>query len=310
MDPAATCANCGVALAGKYCHACGQKRFVPSDRRFGHLLHQFLASATDLDGRIWRTLRALLLRPGLLSREYMEGRRAGWISPASLFLAVCVVYFLAPLHGGDFALQFMQQVSGRVRALATNPDETLSAAQLAGTGQAHTRFTEPWVDARVRARDAAARKASNGATGYGYRDYRRDYDAKADEVSKALVILHVPLAALVLMLLFARRQRYFAEHFVVALHYFAFALTALLIVIQLRALLRFSLPAAWLPPDAAYDWIMRVLLPVYAVLALRRSYAVGWAAATAAAAAMLAVVLAANLYVYRAVQFAVTFALT
>ncbi|MBO9663989.1 DUF3667 domain-containing protein [Dokdonella sp.] len=310
MDPGETCANCGAVLGGEYCHACGQKRFVASDRRFGHLLRQFLASATDLDGRIWRTLRALLLRPGLLSREYMEGRRAGWISPVSLFLAVSVVYFLAPLHGGDFALQFMQQVSGRVRALAASPDERLSAEQLAGTGQAHTRFTERWVDARVRARDAAARQASNGAAGYGYRDYRNAYDAKADEVSKALVILHVPLAALVLAVLFARQRRYFAEHFVVALHYFAFALASLLIVIQMRALLRFSLPAAWLPPEATYDWTMRVLLPVYAVLALRRSYAVGWGAAIAAAAAMLAVIVAANLYVYRAVQFAVTFALT
>lgn len=310
MNSPETCANCGAALSGAYCHVCGQKRFVADDRRLGHLLRQFLSSATDLDGRIWRTLRALLFRPGLLSREYMDGRRARWISPASLFLAVCVAYFLAPLHGGDFTLQFMQQVSGRVRALAAGPDERLSAEQLAGVGQAHTPFTERWVDARVRARDAAARQASGGATGYGYRDYRRAYDAKADEVSKALVILHVPLAALVLMLLFARQRRYFAEHFVVALHYFAFALTALVVVIQIRALLRFSLPPAWLPPEAVYDWTMRLLLPAYAVLALRRSYSVGWGAAIASAAVMLAVILAVNLYVYRAVQFAVTFALS
>ena len=97
------CSNCGATLVGEFCHACGQKRFVESDRRFGHLLQQFVASATDLDGRFWRTLRALLFQPGLLSGEYFEGRRARWLSPVSLFIAVSVVYLLAPIRGGDLS---------------------------------------------------------------------------------------------------------------------------------------------------------------------------------------------------------------
>ncbi len=76
---------------------------------FSHLAHEFLATATDHDSRIWRTLLALLFRPGLLSHEYMEGRRARWISPISLFLAVYVIYFVAPLHGSDVSLQFNSQ---------------------------------------------------------------------------------------------------------------------------------------------------------------------------------------------------------
>lgn len=305
-----TCTNCGATLAGEFCQACGQKRFVDSDRRFGHLMHQFLASATDLDGRVWRSLRALLFQPGLLSREYMLGRRARWISPVSLFLAVSVVYFVAPLHGGDFALQFNQQVSGRVRLLAGEPEEKLSEAQLASNGQAHSRFTMRWIDERVRARDAAARSGSHGASGYSYRDYRIAYDAKADDVSKALTILHVPFAALALQLLFAYQRRYFAEHFVVALHFFAFALLSLQLTIQIYALMKFALPAAWVPPTSALDWFIRALFPTYAILALRRAYAVGWIGAIAAGTGMLAAVLAVNLYVYRAVQFLVTFALT
>jgi hypothetical protein len=49
------CSNCGTSLAGEFCHACGQKRFVDSDRRFGHLLHHFIMSATDLNGRLWQS---------------------------------------------------------------------------------------------------------------------------------------------------------------------------------------------------------------------------------------------------------------
>ena len=303
------CTNCSAALVGDFCHACGQKRFVESDRRFGHLLHQFVASATDLDGRFWRTIRALAFQPGLLSREYFDGRRARWISPVSLFLAVSVVYFIAPSLGGDLTLQFNQQVSGRVRQLALGPEEALSAQQLASTGQFYSPYAERWIDERVRLRDEAARAASGGSTGYNYRDYRLAYDAKANDVSKAMVILHVPIAAVALMLMFAGQRRYYAEHFVFALHYLAFWMLSLLVVVQIGNLVNL-LPAALHPPDAAYDWIMRTLLPAYAVLAVRRAYATGWTKACLAALGLVAAIVIFNLYVYHAVQFAVTFALT
>jgi hypothetical protein len=313
-----SCSNCGETLAGAFCHACGQKRFVESDRRFGHLLHQFVASATDLDGRFWRTIRALAFQPGLLSREYFDGRRAHWLSPVSLFLAVSVVYFIAPSLGGDLTLQFNQQVSGHIRQLALGPDETLSARQLASTGQFYSSLTGRWIDERVQQRDEAARAASAGGpsqpsvasgTGYSYRDYRLAYDAKANDVSKAMVILHVPIAALALMLMFARQRRYYAEHFVFALHYLAFWMLSLQFVLQIGNLVNL-LPAGLHLPDAAYDWLMRTLLPAYAVLAVRRAYSTGWTKAFLAALGLVAAIVLFNLYVYHAVQFIVTFALT
>jgi len=325
----APCSNCGAALAGEYCQACGQKRFVESDRRFGHLLHQFLASATDLDGRFWRTIRALAFQPGLLSREYFDGRRARWISPVSLFLAVSVVYFVAPSLGGDLTLQFNQQVSGNIRQLALGPDESLTAQQLASTGQFYSSLTARWIEKRVAKRNEAARAASASgpsrpsaaseapglvpgglpeARGYSYRDYRLAYDAKANDVSKALVILHVPIAALALTLMFAGQRRYYAEHFVFALHYLSFWMLSLQVVLQLSNLLNL-LPATLHPPDAAYDWLMRTLLPAYAVLAVRRAYSTGWPKALFGAFGLVAAIVLFNLYVYHAVQFIVTFAL-
>ena len=304
-----TCTNCGTPLAGEFCHACGQKRFVESDRRLGHLIRQFVGSVTDFDGRLWRTLLALLFRPGLLSHEYIAGRRARWLSPVSLFLAVSVIYFFAPMQGGDFTLEFNQQVSPQVRSQALGPDESLSQEHLRSRGQWYSGLTAGWIENRVAGRDAAARAASNGTTGYSMRDYRVAYDAKANGVSKALVMLHVPFAGLALMLMFWRRHRYYAEHFVVALHYFTFWMLALQLVSQLIHAVHL-LPAAWQPPSAAYDWLMRVVLVVYAVAALRRAYAIGWVKAIVAAFGMTASIALVNLYVYRLVQFVVTFALT
>jgi Protein of unknown function (DUF3667) len=310
IDDQAICANCAAALSGNFCSNCGQKRFVESDRRFGHLVRQLLESATDLDGRVWRTLRALMFQPGLLSREYIEGRRKRWVSPISLFLAVSVVYFLAPLHGGDLTLLFNQQVNGHMRELARAPDETLSAEQIASEGQFHAHWTSKWIETRVQQRDAKMRDATHGANGYSYHDYRVAYDAKADDVSKALIILHLPLVALVLTLIFARQHRYFAEHFIVAMHYLTFAMLALQIFVQLTGAIDWLLPPDAQLPDWLLNWTMRVLLSVYALIALRRAYGISWIASLVGSTLMVASLVWVNIYLYRAIQFAATFAIT
>jgi hypothetical protein len=306
-----TCVNCGAVMTGPYCATCGQKRFVESDRRLGHLLHHFIASATDLDGRVWRSLRALLFHPGLLSREYFEGRRARWLSPVSIFFAASVLYFIAPLQGADVTPTFDLQVSSQVRQLALGPGDTaLTPQQAELSGQWHSVITSPWIEARVHDRDAELRAKTHGASGYSYHDYKLAYEAKSDDVSKALVILHLPLAAIVLTVLFYRKRRYFAEHIVFLMHYVAFDIIILVVVVRAAALYRWLVPAAWALPDGTLDWIMRALLVTYAVLALRRAYAIGWMAAVGAAAVMLAGLFVVNVYIYRAVQFVVTFALT
>ena len=306
-----TCVNCGAQLSGRYCANCGQKRFVESDRRLGHLLRHLVSSATDLDGRAWRTLRALLFRPGLLSREYFEGRRARWLSPVSIFFAASVLYFLAPFHGADVTPRFDQQVTGQVRQLALGAGEqALTAEQAASPGPVHAAITSSWIDARVHKRDAEMRATTHGAAGYSYHDYRVAYEAKSDDVSKALVMLHLPFAAVFLMALFYRQRRYFAEHVVFLMHFVAFYIIILQVLVQADALYKKIAPATWAMPDSVLDWTMRVLLVTSAVLALRRAYAIGWIASVGAAAVMLAALVFVNIYIYRAIQFAVTFALT
>lgn len=59
----------------------------------------FMREATgryfSLDGRMWRTLAALLFRPGFLTREYLLGRRRRYIRPARLFLVLSLALFAA-----------------------------------------------------------------------------------------------------------------------------------------------------------------------------------------------------------------------
>ena len=87
------CLNCGTALNGSFCSACGQ-RAVPPDPSVAELAGDAWQELSGYDGRIAATARGLL-RPGYLTREYVAGRRARYLSPVRLYLIVSVVYFLA-----------------------------------------------------------------------------------------------------------------------------------------------------------------------------------------------------------------------
>lgn len=85
------CRNCGATLQGSYCHACGQ-RWWP-ERSLRYLARHAVEEAFSLDGRLARTLHLLLVRPGLLTRAYLQGRRTRFTPPLRLFIAASIVFF-------------------------------------------------------------------------------------------------------------------------------------------------------------------------------------------------------------------------
>jgi hypothetical protein len=86
------CRNCGAPAPGAFCPSCGQE----TDTRLP-TLRQFMRDATgrliSWDGRLRRTLFALVAKPGFLTREYFDGRRRRYVRPTRLFLATSVILF-------------------------------------------------------------------------------------------------------------------------------------------------------------------------------------------------------------------------
>jgi hypothetical protein len=78
------CLNCGCALTGEYCHCCGQRAHV--HRTLGAFWHDLLHGVLHFEGKIWRTLPLLGWKPGELTRRYIDGERAKFVSPIALFL--------------------------------------------------------------------------------------------------------------------------------------------------------------------------------------------------------------------------------
>jgi len=78
------CANCGVERVGAYCHACGQPGHL--HKNLMGLVHDIAHGVFHFDGKVWRTLPMLVWRPGALTRRYVDGERAKFVSPMALFL--------------------------------------------------------------------------------------------------------------------------------------------------------------------------------------------------------------------------------
>src|SRR5262245_44282358 len=92
LPEGAHCLDCGAPVLGAWCQSCGQ-RHGPPVQTLRALLAEAASDLGGPDGRLWRTLQPLLLRPGFLTDEYLAGRHARYLPPFRLYLMCSVVYF-------------------------------------------------------------------------------------------------------------------------------------------------------------------------------------------------------------------------
>ncbi len=93
------CVNCGADLLGAFCHRCGQAAHV--HRSLPHLLHESLHHLLHFETRGWQTLPLLIVRPGLVTRRYIQGQRKRYLAPLPLFLfSVFLLFLVYSVVGG------------------------------------------------------------------------------------------------------------------------------------------------------------------------------------------------------------------
>ena len=89
------CLNCETSLdiSEKYCHHCGQlnstKKLTVND-----FIEEFFANFYAYDSRLKNSIVSLFSKPGVLAREYNQGKRNTYANPFRLFLSVSIVLFL------------------------------------------------------------------------------------------------------------------------------------------------------------------------------------------------------------------------
>jgi hypothetical protein len=110
-----TCANCGTGYTGHFCPECGQKAHI--HRSLAAIGHDIMHGVLHLDGKLWETLPLLTLKPGDLTRRYIAGERAKFVSPMSMFLftvfAMFAVFQMVGISAPtDFGTGFVDGASG------------------------------------------------------------------------------------------------------------------------------------------------------------------------------------------------------
>ncbi len=93
MDPTIhRCLNCGVGRRTRTAPPAARARATGLPT-FAQFMREATGRYVAYDGKFWKTLAALLFRPGFLTREYLAGRRRRYIGPARLFLVSSLVLF-------------------------------------------------------------------------------------------------------------------------------------------------------------------------------------------------------------------------
>ena len=93
LKQAEACLNCGTTLSGQYCGNCGQRarsRLIS----IWELIQEAFGDLLELDSRLWRTLIPLVVRPGQLTLDYLQGRRARFMPPFRTYLVLSIFFFL------------------------------------------------------------------------------------------------------------------------------------------------------------------------------------------------------------------------
>lgn len=104
--PPEVCLNCGTTLSGQYCGNCGQRarsRLIS----IWELLQEAFGDLFEIDSRLWRTLVPLAFRPGALTRDYLQGRRARFMPPFRTYLVLSLLFFLVAFFDPRQELGFL-----------------------------------------------------------------------------------------------------------------------------------------------------------------------------------------------------------
>ena len=126
------CLNCQQPLnpEDNYCPNCGQEnnhRIVP----VSHLLFETVESFAHIDSKLWNTLKATFTRPGKITIEYLEGKRASYVPPVKFYVFVSFVFFLLVGMQSDDAIDGAYKTNDGL--ISINEYETLSISELLGT---------------------------------------------------------------------------------------------------------------------------------------------------------------------------------
>jgi hypothetical protein len=274
-----TCPTCRQQRATPFCPGCGERPVGPPDLTLRGIGAQVLKAVGGIDGRLLRTLRLLVTRPGALTEAYREGLRKPLLGPFQIFLLANVVFFAA-------------QSLTHTKVFSSSLDSHL--------------HHQDWSDLaqRMVARHLDVRHTTLEA-------YAPVFDHAVVLNAKSLVVLMAVPLALLLPVVYRGSRQPFAVHIAFALHALAFVLLVLCVALALEAAIRLAGGQGLASPavDNALTVFNLGAAAVYIHFAAMRVYGTRGTGAVLRTL-LIAAVLLATMLAYRLAIFAITLATT
>lgn len=295
------CLNCGMHLRGQYCGNCGQRsrsRLIS----LWELISDAFGDLFELDSRLWKTIVPLVTRPGRLTHDYLQGRRARYMPPFRMYLVMSLVFFVVAFFNPREELSLLFEEAPVEAAGDTTDEKPPDAGDEQGPSEGEQAADDGVTFVFGTDEDELEAKLGDGQDENeecqidsddleGLPDFlaRRltpkrlcqIYDKTVADEGKSLLekvtsnvptalILLLPLMALVLKILYPFSRRYYVEHllFFVHLHAFLFLLLTLQILfVRLAGMLEWPELVVTLTVVASAFYA-----PIYLFVAMRRVY--------------------------------------
>ena len=301
------CLNCGAHLRGQYCGNCGQRG---SSRLISlwELIRDAFGDLFELDSRLWKTLVPLIIRPGMLTYDYLQGRRARYMPPFRMYLVLSLLFFLVAFFDPRETFGIFYEPQTQEEAAAEERREAAEIAEevrrdlaeegiIVGAGSVtipDEDEQEGGLNIHINGEDGADASCQvdefniNGPEWLKRRltperlvriceEIKKDNGRQFlrnlyDNLPLALIVL-LPIMAFVLKALYPLSRRYYVEHLLFFVHFHAFAF----LILTLQILL--SRVNSMLPTPDAIGILVIVAasfyVPVYLFVAMRRVYGQG-----------------------------------
>jgi hypothetical protein len=232
FTPEEPCRNCGDSTRGNYCPSCGQAKRDLSVS-VGAMVADVLEDQFVLGRALPRTVRGLLLQPGRLTREYLEGRRVRYIAPFRLYLACSVVFFLV------FSVFGLRSMDRSAQAMESQVDAVLSVVDPLPAVDSSEVTLQPWARTlriNIGSEETSARVRRRTLDRFGHLPFSqaaRGFLVEYLRYAPQTVFLLLPIFALILKALYLRSPWFYAQHFVFSVHVHAFVFAAATFVVPL-----------------------------------------------------------------------------
>jgi hypothetical protein len=254
-------------LDGQFCSSCGQNQ-KGFNRFFFSLVSEAYEDVFATDSRAWQTLVSLLLRPGFLTKEYFQGRRARYVQPLRLYFITSLLFFtILSLENALTKDEIeVHPDATEMHAETEQTDEKISdGVELDFLNEEELEALKTKIEQQVK-KFRAILENDPGRIG----DWILD-------VAPTLMFCLLPVLALLIKIVYITSGRYYTEHLVLAVHNHCFIYITMVITGFLD-----------LAPDHfIVEYAINLLqisiglwIPVYLLLSLRTTYGGGWLIST------------------------------